>query len=59
MTVIADAVTIATVIDLLKRTRNRTVQYLCRAYLQFGPENMDADSIEKLRTAIAGKKVKP
>jgi predicted Ser/Thr protein kinase len=48
----SDVLTVASVTDLLKRCRNRTVQYLCRAYLQFGPENMDAESIEKLRKAI-------
>lgn len=48
----ADTLTATTVEALLKRSRSRTVQYLCRAYLQYGPENMDAESLGKLRKAI-------
>lgn len=41
----------AAVQTVLKRTRDRKVQYLCRAYLQFGPEAMSAADLSKL-TAI-------
>ena len=51
-----DQLTTDAVTALLRRSRNRTTQYLCRAYLQFGPEAMDAANLEKLRKAIGGGK---
>jgi hypothetical protein len=37
------------VLDLRRRTRSRTIEYLCRAYLQFGQAAMGAKDLETLR----------
>ena len=47
-----DTLTEPLVQDLLRRTRSRTVEYLCRAYLQFGGEVMSAKDLESLCAAI-------
>lgn len=53
-----ETVTIETLTDdlvrgVLKRNRSwRDVEYLCRAYLQFGPEAMDAADRQRLCDAI-------
>lgn len=49
---ITDTLTEQSVTDLLKHTRNRRLQYLCRAYLQFGPEHMGASQLDEIRKAI-------
>lgn len=38
--------------NLLKTTKSRTLQYLCRAYLQFGADVMSASDLEKIRKAV-------
>lgn len=38
--------------DLLRSTRSRTVEYLCRAYLQFGGETMSDKHLESLCDAV-------
>ncbi len=54
----SDPVTAATltndlVAGVLSRNRsNRTVEYLCRAYLQFGPESMSSADLQRLCDAI-------
>jgi hypothetical protein len=40
------------VLDLRRRTRSRTIEYLCRAYLQFGQAAMGAKDLETLCAAI-------
>ncbi len=53
-----DTVTIETLTEdlvrgVLKRNRSRRdVEYLCRAYLQFGPDAMDATQLQRLCDAI-------
>jgi hypothetical protein len=47
----SDMLTEPLVQDLLRRTRNRTVEYLCRAYLQFGSEVMSSKDLESLCAA--------
>lgn len=41
--------------DVLRQTRSRAVQYLCRAYLQFGSENMSVKDMERLCTAVSAR----
>lgn len=56
MTALTDEVVRA----VLKRARGRKVQYLCRAYLQFGPEAMDTADLEALTAAaVRSKTVQP
>jgi hypothetical protein len=40
------------VLDLRRRTRSRTIDYLCRAYLQFGGATMNSRDLEILCAAI-------
>jgi hypothetical protein len=40
------------VLDLRRRTRSRTIEYLCRAYLQFGGAAMNSRDLEILCAAI-------
>ena len=47
-----DMLTEPLVQDLLRRTRSRTVEYLCRAYLQFGSEAMSSKDLESLCAAV-------
>jgi len=47
-----DTLTEPLVQDLLRRTRSRTVEYLCRAYLQFGSEVMSSKDLESLCAAV-------
>lgn len=47
-----DTLTQQRVLDMQRRTRSRTVKYLCRAYLQFGQATMSAKDLEILCAAI-------
>lgn len=47
-----DTLTEPIVQDLRRRTRSRAVEYLCRAYLQFGGEVMSAKDLESLCAAV-------
>jgi hypothetical protein len=44
---------IASVEALLKRTKSRRLQYLCRGYLRFGEGVMVGRDLDALRKAIA------
>lgn len=48
----------AAVEALLKSTRSRTVQYLCRAWIQFGEDVMPRDKLAELRAAVAKRSTK-
>lgn len=51
--VTAEELTDEMVRDALSRLRgNRQLEYLCRAWLQFGKESMSADDVTKLAAAI-------
>lgn len=43
------------VLKLQHRTRSRTIEYLCRAYLQFGSGAMSPGDLKKLSAAINAK----
>ena len=47
-----DMLTEQRVLELRNRTRSRAVEYLCRAYLQFGSNAMSTKDLERLCTAI-------
>lgn len=48
--------TVDNVTALLRSLRNnRTVEYLCRGYLQFGPEAMSKADLAKLRDLVAAR----
>jgi hypothetical protein len=47
-----DTLTAQCVLDMRRRTRNRIVEYLCRAYLQFGYASMLAKDLQQLCSAI-------
>jgi hypothetical protein len=38
---------------LLKRTKSRRLQYLCRGYLQFGEDVMAGRDLDEIKKAIA------
>lgn len=40
------------VTKLLKTSRGRETQYLCRAFLQFGQESMSKSDLDKLRKLV-------
>ena len=46
--------------SLLRSLRgNRQLEYLCRAYLQFGPSVMDDADLAKLTKAVARRGARP
>jgi len=47
-----DTLTAQCVLDMRRRTRSRIVEYLCRAYLQFGHASMLAKDLQQLCAAI-------
>ena len=49
---VPDPLTQQRVLDLRRRTRSRPIEYLCRAYLQFGQASMSTKDLEILCAAL-------
>ena len=45
----------ARVTALLQSTRSRRLQYLCRAYLQFGSDVMQASDLDEINKVLSRK----
>jgi hypothetical protein len=57
---VSRALTDLEVESLLRSLRgNRQLEYLCRAYLQFGPSVMDDADLAKLTKAVARRGARP